>query len=93
MLSRDRMAPIGPFSDLKLNSHEALMMRQQSSSILQSIESRQRQCYRELLINRDEELYLDKKTIAYVKSLGSDTVPQAMTPCILPRSELEVVSE
>lgn len=33
-------APSGPLSDLSLSSHEALMMRQHSTSMLQSIESR-----------------------------------------------------
>ena len=79
-------APPGPLSHLRLNNHEALIMRHHGSSFLESIESRQRQYYRALLSNRDDEAFLAWK----VRNRLTAHQTPASTP-VLPRSELEVV--
>ena len=90
----------GPLGDIKISSHIAQVFLNQSQSVMQSLESRQRQFYTLLLSNRNDEAYLSRMTDTMIaEEAKSQKTSQKSTEqkyyeksLSLKRSEIEVVS-
>ena len=91
----------GPLGEIDITSHIAQMFLHQSQSVIQSLESRQRQFYTLLLSNRNDQAYLSRMVDAQTAdetaaSSGSTPKPRKETfhekSLSIKKSEIEVVA-